>query len=376
MTQNNDTIGVGLPKPISEADAKRAFTQDSNLLSTGSVFGAQGSTEMGKITRYSGRGNQQTAIGAHYYGFDHEELGMLLPKSNDQYGLTFFTRPRLRLTYDNIIADRTFALLNNKDENSVYRWVRATLDPLIRQGYHSCPLVDPKQAFIPMLTNALSSLSGWPEISVDTYTSNEGIRKEQWSMADGFAKFHSVFSLNAEFKNMVNNPITELFYYWTQYALMVHEGLMFPHLDSSLENEIDYQTRIYRVVFDSTGNFVQDIAACGIAFPLASNIAAKFDFTDESVFNQGLDVVSIPFQCTGAIYKDPILMKEFNLTVQTFNLGMHDSVREKEYRCLNPNELRLFNHFGYPRIDPFTGAFEWWVSKADYKAVMNAQGYK
>lgn len=372
MTQNKDNPGI--PRVVQNPNQPPG-SPSANLLTTGSIFGAN-SEELEKITRYAGRGGQGSAMAANFYGFNHRNIGTPLPKNTDSFGYTFFTRPRLRLSYDNLTADRTFALLNSKDTRSVHRWVRATLDPVQRKGNtEGSPLVDPRQCFIPMLSNSLQSLSGWPDVTVDTYSSAEGLRKEQWSMADGFAKYHSVFSLNAEFKNTVNSPINELFYYWTQYALLVHEGVMHPHLDSALENEIDYQTRIYRLTMDSSRTFITDIAACGVAFPLASNIASKFDFSRESIYNDNNDMVSIPFQATGAIYKDPILMAEFNLTVQTFNMEMHDSIRPRVYQCLQPNEVNLFNHFGYPRIDLDTGRLEWWVRKDEYASIMQSQGY-
>lgn len=372
MTQNKDNPGI--PKVIQDPN-NPPKTQESNLLATGNIFGA-GTEEIEKITRYAGRGGQQSALAANYYGFNHRNIGSPLPKNTDSFGYTFFTRPRLRLSYDNLISDRTFALLNSKDKHSVHRWVRATLDPMQREtNMDLSPLVDPQQAFIPILSNSLLSLSGWPEVTVDTYTSPEGLRREQWSMADGFSKYHSQYSLSAEFKNTINNPVTELFYYWTQYQLMVHEGLMHPHLECSVENEIDYQTRIYRLTMDSSRQFITDIAATGVAFPLSSNVAAKFDFSRESIYNDNNDTVSIPFQCIGAIYKDPILMVEFNLTVQTFNMHMHDSLRGKLFYLLKPNEVNLFNHFGYPRIDLDTGRLEWWVYKTEYDAIMKSQGY-
>lgn len=373
MTQNKDNPGAPMGPKTNPND--KPATIESKLLTTGSIFGGN-SEELEKITRYSGRGGQQSALAANYYGFNHRSIGTPLPKNTDSFGYTFFTRPRIRLSYDNLISDRTFALLDSKDEYSVYRWVRATLDPVQRKNWKGSPLVDPKQAFIPLLSNSLQSLSGWPEVTVDTYTSQEGLRKEQWSMADGFAKYHSQFNLNAEFKNTVNSPINELFYYWTQYSLLVHEGIMEPHFHCSIENEIDYQTRIYRLTMDSSKTYVTDIAACGAAFPTASNVAAKFDFSRETIYNDNNDMVSIPFQAIGAIYKDPILMAEFNMVVQTFNFEMHDAIRVKAYRLLAPNEVTLFNHFGYPRINLDTGRLEWWVHISDYAAIMKSQGYK
>lgn len=345
------------------------------VLTKGNFF-ANGSEGVDQITRYSGRGGQSTAIGAHLWGFNHAGMGVPLPKNQESRGYVFFTRPRLRLSYDNVRAERDFSLLNSKDEYSIHRWVRATLDPVHVPNRPSCPLVDDNQAFIPILSNSLKNLSGWPDIGVDTYTSSEGVRKERWTMADGFARYYDVFNINCEFENTINTPITELFYYWTLYQLLVHEGRLIPHLDSIFENELDYNTRIYRLIMDPSKTFIVDIAATGVAFPLNASIASKYDYNSEEPFIKSNDTVQIPFQCTGAIYKDPILMVEFNLTVQTFNPMMHDQFRAKYYTLLTPKEARLFNHFGYPRINLDTGRLEWWVKNTDYKSIMLAQGYR
>lgn len=361
---------------VSRGGRVESGNASEELVLTKGNFFANGSEGVDQITRYSGRGGQSTAIGAHLWGFNHAGMGVPLPKNQESRGYVFFTRPRLRLSYDNVRAERDFSLLNSKDEYSIHRWVRATLDPVHVPNRPSCPLVDDNQAFIPILSNSLKNLSGWPDIGVDTYTSSEGVRKERWTMADGFARYYDVFNINCEFENTINTPITELFYYWTLYQLLVHEGRLIPHLDSIFENELDYNTRIYRLIMDPSKTFIVDIAATGVAFPLNASIASKYDYNSEEPFIKSNDTVQIPFQCTGAIYKDPILMVEFNLTVQTFNPMMHDQFRAKYYTLLTPKEARLFNHFGYPRINLDTGRLEWWVKNTDYKSIMLAQGYR
>ena len=119
-------------------------------------------------------------------------------------------------------------LLENPDKKSVHRFVRATLDPVLRQNYRYSHFVDPNMAFIPLLTNQLVTLSGWPDNGVDPFTSSEGLRKEVYTMADGHAKHYGSFTLSAEFKNSINSPIAHLFWYWTQYQMLVHEGKMMP----------------------------------------------------------------------------------------------------------------------------------------------------
>ena len=65
---------------------------------------------------------------------------------------------------------------------------------------------------------------------------------------------------------------------------LVFEGKLVPYFDYMAENTIDYNTRIYRLVTDSTHMYVTKIAATGYAFPISvsiklptySNCAYKF----------------------------------------------------------------------------------------------------
>jgi len=76
--------------------------------------------------------------------------------------------------------------------------------------------------------------------------------------------------------------------------------------------------------------------------------------------------MDVQFQCNGSFFNDDLLFYQFNTTVQLANPSMQDKSREKEYIKLDPSETKLFNYYGYPRINPITSELEWWVRKEDY----------
>lgn len=365
-----------------ETETRKAESEDK-IVTTG---GATKSEEFERsISQRSGYGQLKSAATAAFFGINHRGAGNPIPLNTDQYGLTFFTRPRLNLSYDNITRDRTLASMASNRVDSMPRAIRAYLDPVgarlgnpitygekgaVKAVAYPSALVDNLSAFIPLLTNSLVSLSGWPDPYVDTYTTKSGLYKEEWSMIDGIAKIYNKFSLSANFRNMIGDPISYLFYVWTQYATLVHEGALDPRPESIVENEIDYNTRIYRLVLDPTRRYVQKLAACGAAFPLAISIGASFNYNEDKAFNSDNDQISVEFQALGAIYMDPILVQEFNDTVVMFNQNMKDSTRASTYIKLKAEERPLFNYIGYPRIDPVTMELEWWVTKQDYKIIM------
>ena len=369
-----------------EKPAETPVSADANGIdvSTGSVSDDKRS-EVKNTTRRAGFGDFTSAVSLAYHGINHRGLGNAIQNNTDNFGYTFFTRPRLNLSYDNITQDRIFTVLLGREEYSTLRAIRAFLDPVgSKQGatdtFH-CPLVDDLNPFITLLTNNLLSLSGWPDPYVETYTSSEGVYKEQWSMIDGPSKYHGVYSLTANFRNIVDDPISMMFNIWTQYAARVYEGMFMPHLDAIFENEIDYQTRIYRLVMDHSRTKVQKIAACGASFPVANNLGASFNFNAEKPYNDEIDQISVAFQCTGAIYNDPILVDSFNRVSYIYNPALYPiKTNDKGVRVnaahtkLRPDEKLLFNYFGYPQINPDTMELEWWVRNEDYDLVVGKGG--
>lgn len=361
---------------------------DRRLLENDTVFAAGKRFNLDDLFLESGYGPLRSAITALFYGINHRGFGNPAPVNRDNAGMVFFTRPRMCLNRENLAASREFSPLANKNKLSVHRAVRAWLDPIgsgstsrfthsiartTKTGFtdpYNTPLVDPLNPFITILGNTCTSLTGWPDIDIGTFTSAEGLYREMWSMPDGIAHHYGTFNLNATFQNMHGDPLGILFFYWILYMELVYDGTIIPYMDSILENEKDYETRIYRLVLDPSRTYVQKIAACGAAFPTTSNVGANFNYNPQSPYQKEVDEVSISFQCQGAIYYDPILCVTFNETVQMTNLNMMDGKREKTYVKLKPMERELFHCSGYPRIDPWTMELEWWVPREDYNARM------
>lgn len=345
------------------------------------VFTANGTTPqqaVNSILLNTSMGTRGTnALASTYFGINHRQTPNALPINKDHYGLTFFTRPNLNLSLGNLRSVRLFNPLTTTNPNTVQRIIRCYLSPRENQGDLAArsaaitsPFVDPNQAFIPLLTNTLKSMSGWPDITVPYFTSHEGTHKEQYSIVDGVTDIYSAYDITANFRNIQADPITALFFYWAHYMSHVFRGNMVPYPEMVVENEIDYQTRIYRLVLDPSRTYVQKIAACGAAFPYADPMGGSFNYDSEKPYNDTNQDISIPFHCLGAIYQDPILLYTFNKTVQDFNHSMTDDQREQHNTKIPIQALQLFNNRGYPRINPDTWELEWWIDNATYNAMI------
>lgn len=321
-------------------------------------------------------GNLSTAISDTFYGLNHRKQPNSIPVNKDDHGLTFFTRPRLNMTRDNLRQERTFVPMLTSNATSIPRAIRALLDTDSRLEGHGSPLVDPHQAFIPILTNQLITLSGWPDVVAPTYTSKPGVYKEAFSHVDGVTKNYEVFSLQANFRNIQGDPITALFLTWVHYASLVYQGIMVPYPDMIVENEIDYQTRIYRLVLDPSRRFVQKIGACGAAYPYSVPLGTAFNIDAEQPYSRANEQISISFQAIGAQYQDDILIDEFNKTVIMHNSDMGGERDEDRVRNglkkIEPELYNTFNHMGYPRINPNTYELEWWMWKNEYDEMLGS----
>ena len=209
-----------------------------------------------------------------------------------------------------------------------------------------------------------------PDIDVPTFTSQPGAYQEAYSLVDGLTRNYSTYDITANFRNITGDPITGLFLVWCHYMSQVFQGNLIPHYDSLIENEVDYQTRIYRLVLDPSRRFIQKIGACGASFPLNVPIGNAFNFESDTPINRANDQITIRFRCAGAMYNDPILIAEFNQTVINRNSNMANGFREKYFKQITPELTLIFNHLGYPYIDPDTWELQWWVTNEDYVSIL------
>ena len=343
----------------------RTFTQGGTVNNVRDVLDRTANGDPGK------------AITEIMWGLNHRSLANSIPINKDYYGLVFFTKPDLRLDNNNVRRFSKFSPMATTRENTLPRAIRAMLD--FRHNTHNeesypCGLIDPKQAFIPLLTNTILSMGGWQDVELPTYTSEAGVYGEQISFADGIADIYRCFDINVNFRNIPGDPITALFYYWVNYAAAVFEGSLSPYPDNAAQNTIDYQTRIYRLVLDPSKRFVQKIACCGAAFPTSAPTGAAFNFEIDQPINRN-DQISMTFRAIGAEYYDDMILHDFNRAVCIANNDMLDAYRTSAGLVKVPQEfIYLFNHQGYPRINPNNSELEWWVYGDTYKSYTGESG--
>ena len=327
-----------------------------------------------KISEHYGNGDRSSVATSVLRGINHRGYGVPMKSNISNQGITFFTRPDLNLSYDNITVSRRLAVMGTKNLNSLPGYIRCILDPASNSGLFpkghgvglnrsKSALVDSKSAFVGVLTNNLTSLSGWPDNTIDSFTSEAGLGHEVWNQVDNYTASHGTFDLTAEFREFEGGLITTLIRTWMEYMSRVADGSMLPYPWSIEEKVLDYYTRIYRFVLDPTRTFVKHVIST-IGYPTAVPDAAKYNFNSESPTAPS-DSVGIPFKCLTCEVDDPITLLEFNSVVATFNPAMKDGTRESSMVKIPQAQALRYNFEGYPYIDLVTHELQWWMLKGD-----------
>ncbi len=354
-------------------------------------------------------GSVQRAIANNLYGINFRQTGNPVPRSKNHNGFVFFTRPQLNLSTLNITNYRGFYNLLSQNKASYQRFTRCMLDPRmgatgaldVSPGIVS-PFVDRFNPFISTLTNNALTGSGWPDITVPVHTSEAGLYGEEHSMVDGVTNNFEAFDLDFVFKNTKGNPLIYMFYIWVKYQSLVTEGILNPYMDMITENEIDYNTRAYRIVLDTQKRYVTDIACTGASFPTNVPTGNLFDYNSEAPYITRNGEINIRFRSNGFMAFEDIIKFWFNKTVGIFNPDMRkllqydmdgspfdDSVARENtstvYRVpgcayvkipflLNlasdvdgiNNRLLSVNHKAIPYINLHTNELEWWVDERKF----------
>lgn len=323
--------------------------------------------DIDSAARESGHGSVTSSLAHNYYGFNKfSNRAAFLPTNRDVMGYTFWTRPILNLSYDNLLRKEKLTALATNNADSIPGAIRSMFDAtgtVQRKSYSR--LFDNSQAFVPILGNTLESLTGFPDVVVELFTAAPGARKETWQMIDGQSEYNEAFQLSASFSNVSGDPVTMILDLLQTYGSAVYLGEMVPYWDAIVNNYIDYTMRPYRIILDQTSTYVTKIGAPYAAICNTNPIGAAFDFasTKDTPLIKANNQINCSWSCVGFRYNTMSLIQDFNSTVEMFNPQMKAANRARFYRKLSPWEYQRYNFYGYPYIDLATNEFQWWVPK-------------
>jgi len=301
------------------------------------------------IGMLSVEGNPEQALVNILYGLSPYHTTVLPQLNDDDKTYVFFTRPDMNLSGTNAKRDRkTVGIL--KDSNSVHKYTRLLLDQYANMSEQS-NVLDKHNPFMPIFSNTLETLSGFPDIVMESWLSKTGIRKDQFGYADGYDRIHYSFELDATFTNVIDEPVAHIVSTWMRYMSNVRSGIFLPHRHNYLARRIDYQTAIW-VIVTNKNKRIKKIAKT-IGYPIADPQGRFFNYSrTESKISTG-SKLNTRFKCFGVDYNDPILLVEFNAIMMAAHPKIRDMVIKGGKEMVEvPDKFKsLFNYRSYPFID-------------------------
>lgn len=313
-------------------------------------------------------GSPERALSNNLYGIDNTKVVSAKMLNQNRYGYTFFSRPILNLGLTNLRRDRRFLQLSNRVKASAESYVRCMLDPRLQLDSNlsgaDCPLVDKNNIWIPILQNNLVNVSGWPDPVTPTFSSKEGARKEKYVQVDGIKEINGDFDLDLTFENTEDQILPKLLRYWSDYATLVFENTMIPYHDMWVENEMDYNCAIYRLVMDKDNKRVNHIAKAISIIPLNDPMGKLFDFSRETPYSDQTKQLSYRFKCVFPEYDEDILVKEFNETSCDLNPDLeriYNGGISTTMELVPDNISHLLRNRVYPLINEDTYELEWYA---------------
>jgi hypothetical protein len=331
------------------------------------------------------------------------------PTAKDNHGYVFLTKPQLNLSMSNIMRYRPFMPLLNKNKASLGAWIRGTLDPrwarvgdravylnkLVTESEetdypagekdsYTLPLVngtgrmdvpeddhasqvDVYSPFINIITNNVVQISGFPDIDMPVFTGEPNRIGSSFQMIDGVENLNMPVDITMTIQDLIGDPVFNLFRTLSLYPGRIYGNQMMRYPDFILEDALDYNIRLYRLIIAADGETIHHIGSTMPAFIQGVAIGHHFDYSLDTPYRED-NLVNVRLMGSGVIYDDPILIDDFNVTVMYANKRMRGN---KDGMTLIPKELvpQFSYERVYPFIDPLSFKLQWWTESATYARV-------
>ena len=294
-------------------------------------------------------------IGHTLHGINHDNRRPILRNVPEGEALVFFTRPYFNMQASNLRNDPIMTNIITEDIEDVQTFLRMTLDPDLATNEYSnisCSMLDNSSPFIPVLTNTLLNMSGWPDRIMPTFTSSSGMRGEQYSMPDGVIEINSKQELTLTFENMDGSINEKLLEYWMYMMSLQNDGVVVPYSFHEAYKEKNYDARIYVLIMDYTNRLVVDCATVVSCYPINDNKGAKFNINQRK--REKTTDFSLRFECNIIRYSDPRILYEFNLVQGKFNSEVFKLLTGKPHSLIKIPPEEKYDHKSLIPIIDFT----------------------
>ncbi|AGB07227.1 hypothetical protein [Vibrio phage VP4B] len=317
------------------------------------------------VFKENGGGSYLSPLGNILHGIKILGSGVqLAPMADDIIGLMFIPRPVLNLSDENVSKSPRFAKLFKADSNSLGGYIRGLLDYRVGRTYNH-PALDNKNAWMPLLTNLLQKSDGFPDLELESSTTQPGIRQEVYQWIEGIMETNGIITINQTYKNVKGGILPYLFGVWEHYIPEVRLGDhgMEPYWEAQYQNYWDFDTRIYHLFLNPNMVNIESIYMTISSVPTThpQGSLASIDMTQAGRRGPGQDTFDVQFKSIGARADTFECVDAFNGATVKFNEDMADGKRHKHYRKIDRTEFLDNNYKAYPWININTMELEWWV---------------
>jgi len=283
---------------------------------------AQYKSEIELLSRNAGTGGAYNTIQQLFTQHDRFKCNNV-STGTELTGLTFITRPQLNLTSSNIKHSAILSVLNTLDVNSIQFAIRCLLDKRFASAqsrYSSeCLLLVNKNPFMVPLCTALQSISGFPDMVMNTATTTGGHHGENQIYATGADDLMKNYDITMQFMDVQNSPLLNMFHYWYEFMRLVLKGEIVMYNEDIDAQRMCYTFSIYRFLMDPTSRYITGWAKATGCILTAVPMGAKFNVAANEVISQAAKSFSIPCSVNKIEYNDYRILMDFNRLVRMFN---------------------------------------------------------
>jgi hypothetical protein len=261
-------------------------------------------------------------------------------------GYTFITRPQLNLSLPSIRSNRILSTLETYQPIDVNFMIRGLLDPRwyatwIAANQPESVLLDFRNPWLTPLVNNLTSITGFPDLNIDTDPGKTGFFNEKLTIASGSNRLKHGADLSLTFREISGGIIFSLFHIWLEYMAAVTKNEVTAYAQEIDQRRLNYTVSIYRFLLTPDRRHIQHCAKATGCFPVSLPVGNLFNMNQNELSVKGAQELTIPFIANVVEFDDPIIPLEFNMLAKRYwnDIDNLDSNYVFETPAFNPTTL-------------------------------------
>ena len=278
-----------------------------------------------------------------------------LPQNSEHSGLFFMSRPKLNLMSGALRQSAKMLALDTFNITDVQFAIRCLLDTKFcnKESLSKAslsPLLNTLSPWNVPICNRLVSVSGWPDIVLETNTTEGGFHSENQTFIIGGDNLNKTYDLTLTFKDIQGGAIAAIHDFWLEYVRCVTKGIMIAYKDDIDAQRMNYTVSMYRFMLDPTRKYITKYAKATGCFPINIPLGGMFNINEGEVTVQTAGKFSIQYKVNKVEYNNPMILEDFNTLARRYCSEIDN------YKPLNFDAMNNFR--GLPFIDVSSNAKE------------------